>query len=304
MMDHRLQTHRDFLPDQMELARLEIQAAHIRNQQHGRTGERLPNQSHSHFLGRGLDLEKVRAYSPGDDIRAMDWRVTARTGKPHVKVYREERQRVMALLVQTSGSMLFGSSGTTKLAQAARMAALLAFTVQRRRERVSVLLPGDLGGVEIPPCSPRDAMWRMLDFLAAGDREAGHSLLWERRLASMPGGRTVVIISDFIGWDDENWQGLRYAAMRHRVSAIQVYDPRECTMPDMGLARMSAPDGSSPFLINTGHRRAREKFAACWESHRRQLFSRLSLARVPYWAVSTVEDPSASLGHMAGLFVH
>ncbi|HXH63927.1 MAG TPA: DUF58 domain-containing protein [Mariprofundaceae bacterium] len=303
-MDPRLQAHRAFLPDQTELARLEMQAAHIRTLQHGRTGEHLPNQSHSHFLGRGLDLEKVRAYSPGDDIRAMDWRVTARTGKPHVKIYREERQRVMVLLVQASGSMLFGSAVTTKLAQAARMAALLAFTVQRRRDRVSVLFSGDLGGVEIPPSSPREAMWRMLDFLSSGDNGSGQPMPWGQRLASMPAGRTVVMVSDFIGWDDDAWQGLRQAAARHRVSAVQVYDPRECAIPDMGLARMSGPEGGVPFLINTGHRRAREAYAACWEAHRQDLFRRLALARAPYWAVSTTDDPSVCVGQMAGLLAH
>jgi uncharacterized protein (DUF58 family) len=300
-MDRRLQTHKEFLPDQSELARLEMQAEHIRALYFGRTGERLPNQAHSHFFGRGLDLEKVRAYAPGDDIRAMDWRVTARTGKPHVKVYREERQRVMVLVVQASSSMLFGSAGTTKLAQAVRMAALLAFTVQRRRDRVSVLLPGDVGGLEIPPCSPREAMWRMLDFLSRGEHEP--YMPWERRLASMPRGRTIVMISDFLGWDDAGWQGLRQAASCHHVSAVQIYDPRERTIPDMGLARMSPPDGGSPFLINTGHRRARETYAACWESHRRDLFRRLSLARAPFWAVSTTDDPSVCVGHMASMLV-
>lgn len=302
-MDPRLEAHRAFLPDQTELARLEMQAAHIRAVQHGRTGEQLPNQSHSHFFGRGLDLEKVRAYSPGDDIRAMDWRVTARTGKPHVKVYREERQRVMVLVVQASGSMLFGSSSTTKLAQAARVAALLAFTVQRRRDRVSVLFSGDLGGVEIPPCAPREAMWRMLDFLSRGQGPE-HSVIWEQRLISMPAGRTVVMVSDFLGWNDDAWQGLRQAAARHRVSAVQVYDPRECAIPDMGLARMSGPEGGAPFLINTGHRRAREAYAARWEAHRQELFRRLSLARAPYWAISTTDDPSVCAGQMAGLLAH
>ena len=165
-MDPRLDAHKEFLPDQAELARLEVQASHIRALQRGRTSERLSNQSHSHFIGRGLDFEEVRAYSPGDDIRAMDWRVTARTGKPHVKVYREEHQRVMVLVIQASASMLFGSQGTTKLAQAVRMAALLAFSVQRQRDRVCVLMPGDLGDIEIPPCSPRDAMWRVVGFLS------------------------------------------------------------------------------------------------------------------------------------------
>jgi len=303
-MDPLLEAHRAFLPDQTELARLEMQAMHLRTLQYGRTGESLPNQSHSHFLGRGLDLEKVRAYSPGDDIRAMDWRVTARTGKPHVKIYREERQKVMVLVVQTSGSMLFGSATTTKLAQAVRLAALLAFTVQRRRDRVSVLLSGDLGGIEIPPCSPRDAMWRMMDYLSGGSEWAVHSLPLGQRLASMPRGRAVVMLSDFIGWDEEGWRGLRQAAARHRVSAIQVYDPRECAIPDMGLARMSDPQGGAPFLINTGHRRAREDYAARWEAHRQELFRRLALARAPCWAISTSDDPSVCVGQMAGLFTH
>lgn len=299
-MDSRLDDHKPFLPDQAELARLELQASHIRSLQRGRTSERLSNQSHSHFIGRGLDFEEVRAYSPGDDIRAMEWRVTARTGKPHIKVYREEHQRVMMLAVQVSASMLFGSSGTTKLAQAVRMAALLAFSVQRRRDRVGVLLPGDLGGIEIPPCSPRDAMWRMLDFLSRGHAGAHRAVPWGSRLATMPRGRTVVMISDFLGWSDEEWRGLRQAASRHQLAAVQVFDPRECTMPDIGLVRMAGADGE-PFLIDTGRRRGREAYAERWEAHSHELARRLTLARAPFWTVSTTDDAAASVAPMSTL---
>jgi len=300
-MDSRLDVHRKFLPDQAELARLEVQGSHIHALQRGRTSERLSNQSHSHFIGRGLDFEEVRAYSPGDDIRAMDWRVTARTGKPHIKVYREEHQRVMVLAIQTSSSMLFGSSGTTKLAQAARMAALLAFSVQRRRDRVCVLLPGDLGGIEIPPCSPRNAMWRMLDFLSRGHAGAGRAVPWGSRLATMPRGRTVVMISDFLGWQDGDWQGLKQAASRHHLAAVQIFDPRECTMPDIGLARMAGAGADEAFLIDTGRRRGREAYAERWEEHRHELARRLTLARAPFWSVSTTDDATACIAPMATL---
>jgi uncharacterized protein (DUF58 family) len=291
----RLDLHQRFLPDQAELARLEAQASHVR------TLERLSNQAHSHFLGRGLDFEEVRAYSPGDDIRAMDWRVTARTGRPHIKVYREEHQRVMVLAIQASASMLFGSSGTTKLAQAVRMAALLAFSVQRRQDRVCVLLPGDLGGIEIPPCSPREAMWRTLDFLSRGHAGTGRAVPWASRLASMPRGRTVVAISDFLDWQDADWQGMRQAASRHRLAAVQIFDPRECVMPDIGLVRMAGAGADDAFLIDTRRRRGRQAYAERWEAHRHELARRLSLARAPFWAVSTTDDALACVGPMATL---
>lgn len=299
-MEHRLGTHKDFLPDRLELSRLEAQAAHIRAAQQARTAETLPNETYARFLGRGLDFEEVRAYSAGDDIRAMDWRVTARTGRPHIKVYREERQRALILVIDVSATMLFGSDNTTKLAQAVRTAALFAFSAMHRRDRVGVLLIGEMGGFEVPPCSPYEAMWRVVEFLSGDGRGSGHALPWGGLLAARPGGRIVTVVSDFLNWQEREWQAVGQAASRHCLSAIQMYDPLECAVPDIGLARMSGLDGE-PFLIDTGRRRAREAYAACWDAHRTALLRRLAAASIPCWSVSTIDDPSVDVGQMVGI---
>ncbi|HKJ82491.1 MAG TPA: DUF58 domain-containing protein [Mariprofundaceae bacterium] len=299
-MKRFLEVHKEFLPDRLELSRLEAQAAHIRASRHGRTVESAPNETHSHFLGRGLDFEEVRAYAPGDDMRAMDWRVTARTGKPHIKVYREERQRVMVLVIDVASSMLFGSSTTTKLAQAVRAAALFAFSMLQHRDRMSVLLIGEYGGFEVPPCQPYEALWRTIDFLSSGKDGRGGGMSWGGLLATMPRGRIVTLISDFLHWEEHDWKALSQTASRHYPAAIQIYDPVECAMPDIGLARVSGLGGEA-FMIDTGRRRAREAYAACWDAHQTALLRRFSSASVPYWSVSTTDDPSADIGQMVNI---
>lgn len=298
-MGQYLDVHKVFLPDKAELSQLEAQAAHIRASQHVRTAETLPNEFHSRFLGRGLDFEKVRAYASGDDMRAMDWRVTARTGKPHVKVYREERQRAMVLIIDVSGTMLFGSDKTTKLAQAVRAAALFAFSIMQRRDRVGIILTGDFGGFEIAPCSPYEALWRMVELLSS-DRDEVRPLSWGGLLTAMPRGRIVTVLSDFLNWEDDDWQALSNATSRHRVFAMQIFDPVERSVPDIGLVRMAGFDGM-PFVIDTSRRRSRDAYAARWEAHHAALLRRFSTAGVPWWELSTTDDPSLDIGRMVNL---
>ncbi len=298
-MGQYLDVHRNFLPDRAELSRLEAQAAHLRVAQHIRTAETLTNEYHSRFLGRGIDFEKVRAYASGDDVRSMDWRVTARTGKPHVKVYREERQRAMMLVIDAADTMLFGSQGTTKLAQAVRAAALFSFSVLQRRDRVGIILMGDFGGFEIAPCSPYEALWRLVELLSS-DRDDIRPLSWGALLSAMPRGRVVAFISDYLNWEDGDWQMLASATARHRVFAMQVFDPVERSLPDIGLARMAGFDGM-PFVIDTRRQRSREAYAARWEAHRAALMRRFSTAGVPWWSISTTDDPSVDVGRMVNM---
>lgn len=298
-MGHYLDVHKVFLPDRAELSQLEARAAHIRASHHTRTAESLPNEFQSRFLGRGLDFEKVRAYASGDDMRSMDWRVTARTGKPHVKVYREERQRAMMLVIDVAATMLFGSDKTTKLAQAVRAAALFAFSMLQRRDRVGIILMGDFGGFEIAPCSPYEALWRLVELLSS-DRDEVRPLSWGGVINAMPRGRIVSVISDFLNWDDDDWQMLANATSRHRVFAMQIFDPVECSVPDIGLVRMAGFDGM-PFVIDTSRQRAREAYAARWEAHKAALLRRFSTAGVPWWALSTIDDPSVDISRMVNL---
>jgi len=298
-MGHYLDVHRGFLPDKTEISRLEAQAAHIRAAQRSRSAESNANETYSRFLGRGIDFEEVRAYSPGDDMRAMDWRVTARTGKPHVKVYREERLRVMMLVIDVAGTMLFGSERTTKLAQAVRAAALLAFSVLNRGDRVGVLLIGDFGGFEVPPSSPSEAIWRLVELLST-DKPDIQPLPWGGLLAAMPRGRMVTVISDFIDWGNEEWRTLVSAASRQQLFAMQIYDPVECALPDIGLARMAGFDGV-PFVVDTGRRRAREAYAERWREHEEALSRRFAAAGVPWWSLSTIDDPSVDIARLGSL---
>ncbi len=302
-MDHCLELHRKFLPKREELAALEAQAGHVRKWRSWCGSERLANVAYSRFLGRGLEFEEVRAYSPGDDIRSMEWKVTARTGRPHVKVYREEHQQVMILVMDVSAGMLFGSAKTTKLAQAVRVASWLAFATMNRGDRAGALLCGDPGGLEIPPSMPREMIWRMLDFLSSDSSDycMRRPMAWRRLLGAMPPGRLVVVLSDFMNWGDDDWRGLKQVAARHRTMAVRIFDPRECGMPDIGPVRVAGPLDDTPFLIDTASRRGREAYAACWKAHLEDLRRHFSNTYTPCWPVSTADDPAIRLGGLAGL---
>ncbi|MBT9589960.1 MAG: DUF58 domain-containing protein [Thiobacillus sp.] len=199
----------------------------------------------SRWLGRGLDYEESRLYSPGDDIRDMDWRTTARTGRPHLKIYREERQPAVHLVVDRGATMRFGTRRRLKVTQAARVAAILTFaatgqngvvgatlwgreddTLPARHGRLAALALIELAGAPCPPLTdpaPTDAL-----------RQADRLALLE---ASLPRGARLVLISDFAWLGAEHEPALARLAARFDVWAIQIVDAAERALPAMGLVR-------------------------------------------------------------------
>jgi len=300
-MNSLLIMHRNFLPGRNELAMLAGYASRLRKSFTQLSHEYLTNDSASRFFGRGLEFEELRAYQPGDDIRSIDWRATARTGKPHIKKYREERQQVLMLMLEIRDSMLFGTGSTTKCAQAVRVAALLAFAMQHGHDRVGILLWGDFGSMVIPPTLAGDAMNRLLDALSGKHSKQAGELDWHRHLDMMPRGRKLVFISDYLHWRANDWQVMGRLRSRHEISAVHIRDPREEAMPDIGLARITDVCGGNITLVDTGNQASRDAYAACWKEYMDTLRGYFSDAVVPVRCVSTHDSVGSLAACITGL---
>ncbi len=300
-MHSLLMMHREFLPGRNELATLAAHAARMNVAFARLSQEHQVNDSASRFFGRGLEFEELRAYQPGDDVRTIDWRATARTGRPHVKKYREDRQQVLMLALEVRESMLFGSGCTSKCAQAVRVAALLAYAMKHGNHRIGILLWGDFGTLILPPAAAAESLNRLLDALAGGIANAGADTDWARHLETMPRGRKLVLISDFIQWQASDWHLLGRLRQRHECCAVHISDPREQTMPDVGLARITDMAGAEMMVIDSSRQSCRDAYANCWQAHMETLRRHFAEAAMPLRCVSTGDAMSSLTQRISGL---
>ena len=231
----------------------------------------------SAFRGTGLEFEEVREYTPGDDVRAIDWNVTARAGRPYVKVFREERELTILLLVDVSGSMRFGAipgiSPRAKLALAAEAAAVVAVSALRNRDRIGLVAFAERTRLHLPARRGRGHALRLVREVLAtgadGRADLGHALDELQRVAKR---RTVTfLISDFIGSGERLAPALARAARRHDVIGLRVADPGEERLPDGGAPLVIAdPEGDGELVLANGHH-ARTAYAAAWAAQRAQV---------------------------------
>ncbi len=264
-----------------KLRKIEIHTARLANDQ-------LAGNYHSVFKGRGLAFDEVRMYQPGDDVRFIDWNVTARTSEPHVKVFREEREMTVMLMVDLSGSQRFGTKLTLKSDLVAEIAAIIAFSAIKNNDRVGlVLFTDDVERVVPPKKGAKHVMRVVAETLSFQPRGRGTNLakaletvghLSRRRAA-------VFMISDFIGRGYEH--ALRIAAARHDMVPIVVTDPREEELPDVGIAMFEDLETGELAPIDTSSRRVREYYKREMTRQRVQrdgLFKRLGMDHI---AIST-----------------
>lgn len=206
----------------------------------------------SAFKGRGMEFEEVREYQPGDDIRHIDWNVTARMSAPYVKVHREERELTVMLVVDVSSSGAFGSGAKLKNEVAAEVAALLAYTAIRSNDRVGLIIFSDRIEHYIPPKKGRAHVWRVIrDILSFRPQRRSTDLEGAfEYLTKVTRRRAVVfVISDFLdeGFSDR----LRVIARRHDVTAISVGDRREAELPRIGILELEDAETGETILIDT-----------------------------------------------------
>lgn len=206
----------------------------------------------SAFKGRGMEFEEVREYQPGDDIRHIDWNVTARIGAPYVKRHREERELTVMLLVDVSSSGAFGSGRKLKNEVAAEVAAVLAYTAIRSNDRVGLIIFSDRIERYIPPKKGRAHVWRVIrEILTFRPRRRATDLEGALEYLARVSRRRVVafILSDFL--DEGFGDRLRVAARRHDVTAITVADTRESELPRIGLLELEDAETGEVLLVDT-----------------------------------------------------
>lgn len=232
------------------------------------------------FRGQGMEFAEVRAYEQGDDFRAIDWNVSARLGSPHVKIFTEERELTLLLVVDQSASTRVGSP-VTKAARSAEVAAVLALAGAREQDRVGALLFSDrVEHVVRPGKGRRHALRLIRDLLAFASERRGTNLVQAIHYASnVLGHRSVVVIlSDFLA---EGWEkALRELAVRHEVIAITVDDAREVDPPRAGWIEMEDAENGRRALVNTGSIAAIRRWRAAAEARRAQRAERLRSAGV------------------------
>lgn len=264
-----------------KLRRLEIRTGRIVN-------EIFAGQYESVFKGRGMEFSEVREYFPGDDVRSIDWNVTARMGHPYVKKFVEERELTILLAVDASASTAFGTRSQAKADLAAELSGVLAYTAVKNHDRVGALLFTDRVEQYIPPATGSSHLSRILrDVLYARPQGRGTDLnpaldflneVLKRRAI-------VFLISDFYAPDHE--RALAVTNKRHDVIACEVHDPGEALLPPIGWLAVEDAEGERSRLVWAGSEAARRAFAAAATAEREQIRERFRRLGVDHIELST-----------------
>jgi uncharacterized protein (DUF58 family) len=247
------------------------------------------------FKGQGMEFAEVREYQVGDEVRSIDWNVTARMRRPFVKRYIEERELTVMLAVDLSGSERFGTRGRFKSELASELAAVLAMSAIRNNDRVGAVLFTDRIEHVVPPRKGRRHALRLmrdlLVFEPAGSRTDLPAAL-EFTMKMLTHKSIIFVVSDFQAEDLEH--PLKLLAQRHDVVAVTVDDPSEQTLPDIGLARFVDPETGSTLDVDTSDPEVRAQFAASVEEElmaRRRLLRRLAIDEIPVHTDGSVVEP-------------
>ena len=220
-------------------------------------------QYHSTFKGRGMEFDEVREYVPGDDIRSIDWNVTARTGAPHIKKFVEEREMTVMLVVDVSASNLFGSGAQLKRDLVAEVAALLAFSAIRNNDRIGLILFAEEVEKYIPPQKGTRHVLRIVrEMLAHESQGRGTNVVPALNYLNhiSPRKNTTFLISDFM-FNDAYEKLLKITARRHDLISVVVGDKREVAWPDVGVIQWRDAETGECVLVDTSSRRVREALA-------------------------------------------
>ena len=244
----------------------------------------------SAFAGIGSELWQVRPYEPGDDVRRIEWNVTARTGEPHVRVELAERVLVTWLVLDASASMAFGTSDRRKADVAEGVAIAVGYAATRRGNRLGTIAFGSEPTVERPRQGRRallDTLALLRDLPPGGNGTLREALELADKVTKQRA--LLVVVSDFRGPLDWRAPLLRLAG-RHAVLAVEVRDPREQELADVGELRLVDPETGRQLRVDTGNKKLRERFAAVAADERRTLVSSLASAGVRHVALSTEGD--------------
>jgi uncharacterized protein (DUF58 family) len=258
----------------------------------------------SRFHGRGMEFAEVRAYQPGDDVRSIDWRVTARRGKVHTKLFHEERERPVLLALDYRRPMFFATRGRFKAVLASELAALLAWRAQAHGDRVGGFIFADEGQIESRPAGGRRGVLRLLRQMVtdpAWQRPPHLPFEPQQRLAkTIQGlrrvtrpGSLVLLLSDFNQWDDEVEKQLAQLARQAQLALYFFYDPLEAELPRAGSYRLS--NGDTDLAITTDQAALRNNYRERFVAHQERIELFCRRYRAQFYAIATDQDPQQAL---------
>ena len=247
---------------------------------------------HSAFKGRGMIFSEVREYQPGDDIRDIDWNVTARHNKPYVKVYEEERELTVMLLVDVSGSRNFGACGEIKKERMAEIAATLAFSSIQNNDKVGVIFFSDKIEKFIPPKKGKKHILLIIREIINFEPESSGTnidVALQFMTNAIKKRCSAFLISDFID-DHDYFKSMSIANRKHDLASIQVYDRRDAEMPDVGLVRVRDLERGTDRWLDTSSSSARKAYAKAWYERQQRLASVTARSGGDLASVTTDED--------------
>jgi len=223
---------------------------------------------HSKFKGRGMTFSEVRQYQYGDDIRSIDWNVTARTNEPHVKVFEEERELTMMLMVDVSGSALFGTTVQRKKDLITELSATLAFSATQNNDKIGLLMFSDQVERFVPPKKGRSHVLRIIRDLIEYEpqhKATDFKAALEFMSSVIKKKAIVFVLSDFMSSPYDT--AVRIAAKKHDLTGIRIFDPKEAVIPNLGLVPVLDQESDQVRYINTSSRRVRNAYQTSYQEH-------------------------------------
>lgn len=263
-----------------------IRRVHIKSSRTVNTA--MAGQYRSVFRGSGIEFEEVREYSPGDDIKAIDWKVSARLGRPFIKLYREERESIVMLLIDMSASQRFGTFSDLKLEKAAEVASVLAFSAIKNNDKVGAVFFTDRVEKYIPPQKGSGHIWRLIKEIFTYEPENRGTALESALdfLARVSRKRTVsFVISDFLS--DGYLKSLKTASRRHELIGVMLSDKGEFHLPEKGIVLVECFETGNRYLLDAGDGATRRHYETGKRHQYEQALSLLKKAKVDVLEVQT-----------------
>jgi uncharacterized protein (DUF58 family) len=276
----------------VEVSELVKRVRHIEIKTRSLSNNVFAGEYHSAFKGRGMSFAEVREYQIGDDVRDIDWNVTARTNRPHIKIYEEERELTVMMLVDVSGSLNFGSELRTQRELVTEIAATIAFSALQNNDKVGMVLFSNKVEKYIPPKKGRKHILylirELLNFEPTQhntDISCGLEFLMQvQRRHSI-----VFLLSDFIDTPSFEKQ-LSIATHKHDIVGVKVYDQRMKELPNVGLMKLQDAESGTTIYVDTSSNKVREQHNLWWNTEAEKLESTLRKTNVNYVSISTSED--------------
>ena len=262
----------------------------------GLSNEIFAGKYHTAFRGRGMSFSEVREDRAGDDVRDIDWNVTARSSKPHIKIYEEERELTMMLLVDVSGSRMFGSTERMKKNVITEIAAVLAFSAAQNNDKVGCIFFSDKVEKFIPPKKGKSHILMIIRELISFEPESSRTAISEavRFMSNVSKKRcTTFILSDFMNSPRDKApleDALKIAGSKHDLVGIRVYDRREAELPDVGIVELQDAETGGKVWLDTSSRSVREHYARSWEERSEAINELLRRNRIDTATISTDGD--------------